>query len=162
MKNLKVILFLGGLGAIGYALVRYYKSQIQYLSNIEYSVVGIKIVQVTSTNISVDITNRLFNSSNVEATITEMYLDFKMNGVLIGNITDSKENTILPQQSSDLTYRFNFNPQLVLGNIVNLVTLAVKAKDITFDAVGYVKIKSSFLATTIPFEYHNNLKSLLK
>jgi LEA14-like dessication related protein len=162
MKNLKAVLIFSGLGIIGYSLYRYYKKQIKFLTDITYSVVGVKIVNVGKDNVSLDITNRIYNASNVEATVTEMYLDFYLNNVLIGNVNEVKDILILPLKTTDVTYRFTFNPQLVVKNLVSVVTFAISAKDMTFGARGYAKIKSGFVQTTIPFEYKNNLKSFLK
>jgi hypothetical protein len=69
---------------------------------------------------------------------------------------------VLPAKTTDATYRFSFDPRLVLGNIVNLVTLTIAAKDMTFEAKGFVKVESGFVKATIPFEYKNNFKSLIK
>jgi LEA14-like dessication related protein len=162
MKNLKAILVFSGLGIIGYSLYRYYNKQITFLKDITYQVVGVKIVKIATDNISLDITNRIYNASNVEATVTEMYLDFYLNNVLIGNVNEAKDLVILPLKTTDVTYRFTFNPKLVVKNLVSVVTFAVSAKDMTFEARGYAKIKSGFVQTTIPFEYKNNLKSFLK
>jgi LEA14-like dessication related protein len=162
MKNLKAILVFSGLGIIGYSLYRYYNKQITFLKDITYQVVGVKIVKIATDNISLDITNRIYNASNVEATVTEMYLDFYLNNVLIGNVNEAKDLVILPLKTTDITYRFTFNPKLVIKNLVSVVTFAVSAKDMTFEARGYAKIKSGFVQTTIPFEYKNNLKSFLK
>jgi LEA14-like dessication related protein len=162
MKNLKAILVFSGLGIIGYSLYRYYNKQITFLKDITYQVVGVKIVKIATDNISLDITNRIYNASNVEATVTEMYLDFYLNNVLIGNVNEAKDLVILPLKTTDITYRFMFNPKLVVKNLVSVVTFAVSAKDMTFEAKGYAKIKSGFVQTTIPFEYKNNLKSFLK
>jgi LEA14-like dessication related protein len=162
MKNLKAVLIFSGLGIIGYSLYRYYKKQIKFLTDITYSVVGVKIVNVGKDNVSLDITNRIYNASNVEATVTEMYLDFYLNNVLIGNVNEVKDILILPLKTTDVTYRFTFNPQLVVKNLVSVVTFAISAKDMIFEARGYAKIKSGFVQTTIPFEYKNNLKSFLK
>jgi LEA14-like dessication related protein len=162
MKNLKAILVLSGLGIIGYSLYRYYTKQIDFLKDITYQVVGLKIVNIAKDNISLDITNRIYNASNVEAIVTEMYLDFYLNNVLIGNVNEAKDLLILPLKTTDITYRFTFNPQLVIKNLVSVVTFAIAAKDMTFEARGYAKVKSGFVETTIPFEYKNNLKSFLK
>jgi len=162
MKNLKPLLVVSGLAVIGYALFRYYKQQINFLKDITYQVVGLKVVKLGIDNISLDITNRIYNASNVEATIKEMYLDFTINGVKVGNINEAKDIVILPAKTSDATYRFSFDPRLVLGNLVNLISLTIAAKDMTFEAKGYVKVESGFIKTTIPFEYKNNFKSLIK
>lgn len=162
MKNLKAILVLSGLGIIGYSLYRYYTRQINFLKDITYQVVGIKIVNIAKDNVSLDITNRIYNASNVEANVTEMYLDFYLNNVLIGNVNEAKDILIMPLKTTDISYRFTFNPQLVIKNLVSVITFAVSAKDMTFEARGYAKVKSGFVQTTIPFEYKNNLKSFLK
>jgi LEA14-like dessication related protein len=162
MKNLKPLLVISGLAVIGYALVRYYKQQINFLKDITYKVVGLKVVKISMDNISLDITNRIYNASNVEATIKEMYLDFTINGIKVGNVNDVKDIVVLPAKTTDATYRFSFDPRLVLGNIVNLVTLTIAAKDMTFEAKGFVKVESGFVKATIPFEYKNNFKSLIK
>lgn len=162
MKSLKPLLVVTGLAVIGYALVRYYKQQINFLKDITYQIVGVKIIKVGIDNITLDITNRIYNASNVEATIKEMYLDFTINGIKVGNVNDVKDIVVLPLKTTDATYRFSFDPRLVLGNLVNLVTLTIAAKDMTFEAKGYVKVESGFIKTTIPFEYKNNFKSLIK
>ena len=162
MKSLKPLLVFTGLAVIGYALVRYYKQQINFLKDITYQVVGLKVVKLGLDNISLDITNRIYNASNVEATIKEMYLDFSINGVKVGNVNDVKDIVVLPAKTTDATYRFSFDPRLVLGNLVNLVSFTIAAKDMTFEAKGFVKVESGFVKTTIPFEYKNNFKSLIK
>jgi LEA14-like dessication related protein len=104
----------------------------------------------------------VYNASNVEATITEIFLDFTMNGVKVGSINESQEFVILPTKTSQVRYNFTFNPSLVFKNIVNIATLTLSLKDVKFVADGYIKVKSSFLSTTVPFTYENTLKNLLK
>ena len=162
MKGLKEILVLSGLGVIGYAFYRYYTKQINFLSDIQYQITGIKIITLTQDKISIDVTSKIFNASNVEATITEMYLDLLINGIRVGNVNESKNILINPMASSIVSFRFTFNPKLILSNLVSLVTLSIGSKDVTIDAKGYVKVKSSFIQTVVPFEYQNNLKNLLK
>jgi hypothetical protein len=76
MKSLKPILIVTGLGVIGYALYRYYLKQIDFLKDITYQVIGLKIIGISQNQVSMDITTRIYNASNVEATVNEMYLDF--------------------------------------------------------------------------------------
>jgi LEA14-like dessication related protein len=108
-----------------------------------------------------DITTRIYNASNVEATVNEMYLDFLINGIKVGSVNETKDILILPSKTTDITFNFKFNPRIVGQNILDIISFSVGAKDVTFQAIGYVKVKSSFISTTIPFEYTNNLKSIL-
>lgn len=161
MKNLKGIFILGGLGLIGYALYRYYLKQIDFLKDITYQVIGLKVISISANQVSMDITTRIYNASNVEATVKEMYLDFLINGIKVGAVNEVKDILILPAQSTDVTFNFKFNPRIIGKNILDIVSLSVGSKDVVFDAKGFVKVQSSFITTTIPFEYSNNLKSIL-
>jgi LEA14-like dessication related protein len=161
MKYLKPTLIIGGLGIIGYALYRYYQKQLNFLQNIQYSLKGFKIINVAKEAVTLEITQRIFNSSNVEANVSEMYLDLYINQIKVGTIDESKDILLLPNKSTDVSYKLTFDPQLILKNVVNLVTLTIALKDMQIKAEGYVKVKSSFISTTIPFSYKNNLKSLL-
>jgi LEA14-like dessication related protein len=161
MKYLKPTLIISGLGIIGYALYRYYQKQLNFLQNIQYSVKKIKILNVTKEDISLEVTLKVYNASNVEATITEMFLDLYLNEIKVGTIDETKDILLLSNKTTDVAYKLSFNPQLILKNVVNLVSLTIALKDMTIRAEGYVKVKSGFISTTLPFSYKNNLKSIL-
>ena len=132
------------------------------LQNYTYKVVGLTVVGITTDNISLDITTRINNLSNVSATITEIYLDAYVNGQKVANINEVKDIFVKANGSSDFVFRLDVNPKLVLGNIVNIVTLSAATKDLIMNLNGFVKIKSGFVSVSLPFEYQNNLKSLIK
>lgn len=162
MKGLKTISILAGLGLIGYAVYRYYLKQIDFIKDITYQVTGLRIKEFKKNNVSLDISASIFNASNVEATVTQMYLDIFINGIKVGNVNEIKDIPIKPKKSTTIQFNFSFDPQLIAKNIVDLVTLSVAAKDIVIDIKGYIRVKSGFLSTPLPFEYRNNLKSYLK
>ena len=162
MKNLKPVLVIAGMGLIGYSLYRYYRKQLDFLKDITYKVTGVKIVSVSKNLISLDITAQIYNASNVEATVKQMYLDFFINGVRVGNINEVKDIKILPLKSSLVSFNFSFSPSLIGKNVAEIVTATLGVKDLIFDIKGFVKVRSAFVGATIPFEYQNNLKTLLK
>jgi LEA14-like dessication related protein len=161
MKAVKPILLISGIGVIAYAIYNYYQKQFKLLNDVQTTLVGLKIVSVSKNAVILDITSRITNISNVEATVKQMYLDCFLNGVLIGNVNEIKDISILAGKSSDIPFRFTFNPSLILGNVFNILTLAVQLKDMKFLAKGFVKVKINFATTTIPFEYQSDLKSLI-
>ena len=162
MKYLKPALIVSGLGVIGYALFRYYKKQIDFVKDIQYTISGLKIVNIAKEDVTLEIFLKVYNASNVEAKVTEIFLDVIMNGTKVGSINESTESTIKPTQTTEVSYKFSFNPSLVIKNIVNILTLTVALKDVVIVADGYMKVKSGFLSTTVPFTYQNTLKNLLK
>lgn len=162
MKNIRPILIFGGLSVIGIALYRYYKKQIDFLKDITYQVIGFKVVSISLDKVSLDIKARIFNASNVEATVKEMYLDVFINRVKVGNVNEVKDILIMPTKSTDISFNFSFSPKLIGLNIVELISSSVNSKDLILRLEGYVKMKSGFLSASLPFEYENNLKSYLK
>ena len=121
MKSLKPILIVTGLGVIGYALYRYYLKQIDFLKDITYQVVGIRVVGVSQNQVSMDITTRIYNASNVEATVNEMYLDVLINGIKVGSVNETKDILILPSKTTDITFNFKFNPRIIGQNILDII-----------------------------------------
>lgn len=162
MKYLKPALIISGLGVIGYALIRYYKKQIDFVKDIQYTISGLKIVNIAKEDVTLEIFLKVYNASNVEAKVTEIFLDVIMNGTKVGSINESTEFIVKPTQTTEVSYKFSFNPSLVIKNIVNILTLTVALKDVVIVADGYMKVKSGFLSTTVPFTYQNTLKNLLK
>jgi len=162
MKYLKPILAITGVSIIGFALYKYYKKQIDFLKDISYKITGIRLVNITKGDVTIEVIMDIYNASNVEATVTEIFLDFTMNGTKVGSINESKEFVILPTKTSEVRYNFTFNPSLIVKNIVNIATITLSLKDVKFVADGYIKVKSGFISTTLPFVYENTLKNILK
>lgn len=162
MKAIRNFLIFGGIGVMGYAIYRYYKTQLEILQNFQYKVIGLRIVSLLKDNISLDINTRITNESNVEARVKEVYLDAYINDVKAGNINEVKDILVKANGYSDFSFRFSFNPQIILGNILNIVTLSIGTKDVMFKLDGYVKVEGKLIKATIPFKYSNNLKSLIK
>lgn len=160
--NWKPILVATGVGLIGYSIYRYYKKQIEIAKNYEYKVTGLKIVTFAKDEVALDINARITNYSNVSATVKQLYLDVFINGVKAGTVDEVKDIFVQANGYSDFSFRFSFNPQVVLGNLINIVTLSIGLKDVMIALDGYIKVESDFVKATIPFKYENNLKALLK
>ena len=152
MKGLKTISIIAGVGLIGYAIYRYYQKQVGFIKDITYQITGLKIREFSKSRVSLDISATIFNASNVEATVTQMYLDVFINGIRVGNVNEIKDINILPKKSSNIEFNFAFDPTLIAKNIVDLISLSVSTKDIVIDIKGYIKVKSGFLSTSVPFE----------
>lgn len=159
---MKKIAAIAGLGIIGYALYRYYKKQMQFLEDITYEVVSVRPRQISRSNVSMDITVKAFNSSNVDATITQMYLDVMINGVKVGNVNEVKDIRLEPGKTTLVTFNFAFNPQLIGKNVVDLITSTITGKDVKIDITGYVRVRSAFISSSLPFSYSTSLKEAIK
>lgn len=162
MKKYAPFFIIGGAGIIGYALYRYYLKQIDFVKDIQYQITGLRVLSISADRVSLEILAKIYNASNVQAVVEQMFLEVKMNGIKVGEVNEIKEISIEPSKSSDISFVFNFNPRLLGQNALNLITLTLAAKDIILEVTGFVKVRSNFIKATIPFEYRNNLYSLLK
>jgi len=162
MKNLRPILFISGVGIIGYALYRYYMKQVDFLRNITYQIKSLKIKNISENLVSVDVSALIYNASNVEATVSEMYLDVFINDIKVASVNEVKDILIKPTQSTVIDFNFSFNPRKIGQNLVTLLLSTVTNKSVNLNIDGYVKVRSSFIKTTIPFSYANNLSNLIK
>lgn len=161
-KTIRALLIAAGIGGIGYGLYRFYDAQVKFLKNIQYNIEFIKVLQLSAELVSLEITLRVYNYSNIEATVKELYLDFFVNDVLVGNIQEAKDMLILPGKYTDVSFTFNFNPQKAFKNILNIISIATSLKDVKFVATGFVKIKSSFITKTLPYSYETTFKEFIK
>ena len=162
MNKFAPVFIAGGIGIIGYALYRYYMKQIDFVKDIQYQITGVNVLSIDSSRVSLEILSKIYNASNVEATVEQMFLEVKMNGIKVGEINEMKNIDIMPSKFSDVSFVFNFNPRLIGQNLLNLITLTIGAKDIILDITGFVKVKSGAIRASVPFQYQNNLFSLIK
>jgi len=162
MKLLKPLLFVGGCSLLAYAFYKYYLSQKKFIDSIKLKFVGLKIITISKENITLDITVNIYNGSDVQATAKEMYLDVMINDVVVGNINEVKDVFIMSRKSTNFTYRFFFNPQIILKNIVDLISFSIQAKNLNFEVKGYVNMDFGIYKITLPITFQDNLKKILK
>ena len=77
-KYLKPALLISGLGIISYALFRYYSKQIDFVKEISYKITGIRLVNISQGEVTIEVIMDIYNASNVEAKVTEIFLDFSL------------------------------------------------------------------------------------
>lgn len=162
MKVLKPILVFSGLSIIGYALYKYYIKQVQFLRDITYQVTGVKAVSVSEDYVSLEVKATIFNASNVEATIKEMYLDVFINDIKVAQVNEVKDILIVATGSANIDFNFSFSPKKVGQNLLSLIFSTASSKGLKINIDGYVKVKSSFIQTTVPFTYEKTITNLFK
>lgn len=150
-----------GLGLFGYALFRYFKVQADLLKNFSYKILDFGIeradFQVVKGKLSV-----LFKSdADVEIVVKRFIVDFYLNGVRIGYIEDTNEFIVPARSQSIIPFQYTLNPQLVFGNAVNIISMALQTNDQIFEVDGYATLKSGFITVSLPINYKTTLKEIL-
>lgn len=155
----KVILGLTVIGGIGYAAYRYVQRQQKLIEQYEIKPIYFQILNWTQGLITLAITLRFSNKSNIEATIQELSVDIYVQNVFVGKVTQIK-NTLIPAKGqSDVQLQLTAAPKELLKNAVSIFTTALSKKDITYRINGNAKIKSSFIAINIPIDYTGSVKA---
>jgi hypothetical protein len=162
MKALRNIVILTGLGIIGYAIYNFYRLQIEFIKNIDYRISKIKVINLSLELLTIEVTVTVYNKSNIDAVIKEMYLDLFLNGVLIGNVQEKTDIEIKSLQSSSVSFRYNVIPSQIFKNITNIINLTLEIKDAIITANGFAKLESGIIKATIPFEYKKSVKEFFK
>jgi Late embryogenesis abundant protein len=150
------------LGLLGFALYRYFKVQADILKNFTWKVSAFKIVKLSKTEISIDVTFLFSSSADIEAKIQKLYLDIIVQGKNVGFIAEDKPFIIPAHGSSSVPLHISINPKSILTDVVSLVLGISKEKDVSFGLSGYANVKSGFISTTIPIKYDTTLKQYLK
>ena len=158
MKAAKTIALLGGIGVIAYALSRYYKKQLSILEELQYQIVTLKPVEIKPSRVSFDITVKAFNPSNIQVTITEMLLDVFLNGIPMGKVNETKRIELNPGQTTIVTFNFAIDSSSVGKNLVDLITKTIATRKLMVDLKGFIRAKSAFVSTTMPFSYQTTVK----
>jgi LEA14-like dessication related protein len=150
----------GSLAAVGlgYALYRYVLLQSKLLQKYEYKIIGFKINKLKPTELSFNVKVRFTSKANIDAEIKKIYLDVYFEEKKVGYIIEEKPFIIPAKGSSDIELNYTFNPQYVVGNIIEILLGGAGKKDFNFGLEGYAKVKSGLIGATVPIKYKTTIK----
>lgn len=144
---------IGGIGLLGYGVFAYIKRQKKLLEDFEYKILGGKILSVDFDNVSLELRIQFINKSDVEIVVNSFDLDFSINDVQIGKLTDTDSFVVAAKGNSEIPMRIDFNPTIVLNNVLDIINISTESKDYFFSAKGSADIRSSFIKTKVPIDY---------
>jgi len=146
---LKKILVGFGIAAIGAGLGYYLYKEYQLVKNWDFQLVGVSLLNYTSSNATLQLTFKIINVSNVEAEISKINGSVTANGIYMGTVYQNDTMNIPAQGYNLLT----LNAAIDTNNLVNTV-IGVAAQgptaQMTIMIDGTMLIKSGFLGITIP------------
>lgn len=153
------IAIFGGLGIIGFGLYRYFKRQYDLLTDFEWKVISLNFDQVNPNLLKGKIVFRFTNKSDIEITISKFYMDLYLNNKYIGWIEDKSEFVIPAKGFSDIPIGFSVNPQLIISNVLDIISLSTKLKDAIFSFDGAATVRSGFVSTSIKLKCDCSVKN---
>jgi LEA14-like dessication related protein len=159
-KTAKTLIIIGGVAFLG-GLFLYMRRQFKLLAEYEYKIVGFKFRKLSGAQVTVDVTTRIFNKSNIEATVKKIYLEIFVENAKVGFVTEEGQWNIPAKGSTDIQMKITVNPQLLLKNAAAVILSGAKQKDLNFTLQGYANVSSGFLSTTIPITYSDKVSAYL-
>lgn len=157
-KAILITVIIGILAYGSYAGIKYVKKQKDLLQDYEVALTGIRFTNIAQGLLTGQISMRIRNKSNVEATVQEVYTDVWLNDQYMGNIKSSKAFVVPAKGTNDITVDFQFAGKELLKDIIKGILTYLTTKDIPYRLEGYAKITSSFLTVSVPFKYSGQVK----
>lgn len=161
-RNIVGLSILGGVGVFAYALYAYAKKQASMLENYDYKIADFKIDTLDLQSVKGEISILFSSKSDVEVVIEEFYLDFYFNGEKVGYLEDATAFVLPAQGTTTIPLKYTLNPQLVFGNISDIISYTFNQKDAAISIRGYARLKSGFIKATLPIEYNTTIKEIMK
>lgn len=151
-------------GASGYY---YYTEQIKALKELDFGIVGYKLISATLDEAKIQLTIRLINKSAFEVKVLDFFVDVYLDDKKLSNLQPVAP-FLVPSKDfsgkasySDANIIVTFSPKLIGLNALTLATNYLSKKDMHIRVVGSAKLKSSFVTLTVPVEYNTTLNEIL-
>ncbi len=152
---------LGGLGAFVYAFYAYAKKQAALLDNFTWKMMSLNFDSYDLQSVKGQVQILFTSQSDVEIQIQKFIMDFYFNGAQVGYVEDTTPFIVPARGTAPISFSFTLNPQLVFGNITDIISYAVQKNDAAISLRGFVSIKSGFVSATLPITYDSTLNCIL-
>jgi hypothetical protein len=152
---------LGGVGAFVYAFYAYANRQAKLLEDFTWKLMGIKFDSYSLQAVKGKVEILFSSESDVEIEIEKFIMTINFNLAEVGYIEDSTPFIIPARGTAPISFNFTLNPQLIFGNVTNIINYALQKEDAAVSLRGFVSIKSGFVKASIPITYDSTIKCIL-
>lgn len=154
MKN-SSLLILGGVGLIGFALYRYFKSQVDLALQYDYNIKNFNIVSVEGDKVNVAVDFDIVNKSNFEIILNSYELEFYFKDVPFGTSISTAPIKVLPNSKFTVKATGTIDASAVKVSALSLASDIWTRKPINIQLKGNIKIKFLGISTTINLDKEN-------
>jgi hypothetical protein len=160
-KTLIGVGILGGLGTFVYAFYAYANRQAKLLEDFTWKLMGVNFDSYSLQAVKGKVEILFTSKSDVEVQIQKFVMTFYFNGAEVGYIEDTTPFIIPARGTAPINFSFTLNPQLVFGNVTNIINYALQKEDASVSLRGFASIKSGFVSATLPITYDSTIKCIL-
>jgi hypothetical protein len=128
-KTLIGVGILGGLGTFVYAFYAYANRQAKLLEDFTWKLMGVNFDSYSLQAVKGKVEILFTSKSDVEVQIQKFVMTFYFNGAEVGYIEDTTPFIIPARGTAPINFSFTLNPQLVFGNVTNIINYALQKED---------------------------------
>lgn len=159
---IKRLLFVGGLGAIGFGIYKYYRTQADILADSDVKLDRVELVKQTRTNVTLRFHVKVINNSEQKFTVKSFDFGLFVNDKFIGIVKNSNlNNVILPNGgSTKISFDFILNPsQINFGELLGGVLFSGAKTKLMIK--GNVAVQKGIITVKAPLDINYSLKELI-
>jgi hypothetical protein len=160
-KWLTIGALVGGVGLIGFALFKYFKTQIELAKNFDWKILGVKLTGFDMYDISGTVTLNFINNSDLEILVEDFYVEFYINGEYAGFVEETNPFLLAPKGTSTIKTNFSVSAGVLIENLNDSLAYLSREKDAFFDMRGTARVKTGFITVSIPVEFNTSLSQML-
>ena len=148
-------LILGGVGVIGFALYRYFKSQVKLALEYDYNIKNFNVLSVDGDKIKVSVDFDITNKSNFEIILNSYELEFYFKDIPFGSSVSTTPIKVMPNSKFTVKATGTIDAKAVKYSALSLASDIWARKPINIQLKGNMKIKFLGINSTLNFDKEN-------
>jgi len=158
---IRKLLFIGGLGAFGYGIYEYFRTQAIILKNSNVNITGVKLISQTSTETTIRVFLKMVNNSEKKLILKSFKFDLFLGGKFIGVVENTNlDNVILPN-GGDTRLSFDYTLKQKKIDLVGILGGFIsKGLKTTLSLVGKVNAKIGIVSVSTPVKVDFTIREL--
>lgn len=153
-KNIAII---GGAVLIVVGAGFYINGQKKLITASDVKPVGVRFVSLRESILTLEIDLEITNYSNIQATVSEFYMDILINNTKVGAAIQKTPVYVPMHQKISTTIVTQVDVKQIYANIATLLLGGLQGKDISIVLDGYATVKNGLVTVNVPIDWESKL-----
>lgn len=158
---IRKLLFIGGLGALGYGIYEYLRTQAIILKNSDVDITGVKLISQTSTETTIRVFLKVINNSEKKLILKSFNFNLFLDGKFIGEVQNADLNNVILPNGGDTRLSFDYTLKQKEVDLVGILGGFIsKGMKTTLSLDGKVSAKMGIISVATPVKLDYTLREL--
>lgn len=160
------IFYILGIAGMGFAFYHYMTKQLALALDWDYKIKDIKLRNLTSESVDLDLVVSILNKSNFALDIKDYAIDIYYEGLLVAEVNNNIALTVKPDSFFDVPINLNLSFEGKSDALINFGKTLLNKKALKIDLVGrmnivFINIKKEVLFNIKDIEIYENATETL-